>query len=84
MLPSPAQKKTLTPKPSDLLPPMTYADFEAALLALASGRQHRNLVPFLVSALRKQAPYLNGQALMFEILASGSCLADLPMAPAKH
>ncbi len=63
----------------DPLPPMTYRDFSQALELVASGRKHRNMVPFLVSALQQQAPFLNGQTLMFEILSSASCLADLPL-----
>ena len=66
---------------AEYLPPMTYADFEAALQLVASDRQHRVMVPFLVSGLRKQAPFMNGQAMMLEILCSAACLADLPMKP---
>lgn len=62
----------------DLMPPMTYRDFQAALERIASGRRHRNMAPFLVSALQQQAPFLNGEAMMFEILCSGSCMADQP------
>nr|WP_315050446.1 hypothetical protein [uncultured Brevundimonas sp.] len=60
---------------------MPYAHVEAALPLVASDRQHRVMVPFLVSGLRKQAPFMNGQAMMLEILCSAACLADLPMKP---
>ena len=65
----------------ELMPPMTYADFQQALELVASGRKHRNMIPFLVSALQQQAPFLTGQMLMFEILCSASCLSDLPKQP---
>jgi len=64
--------------PDDLLPPMTYRDFLAALERVASGRRHQKMAPFLVSALQQQAPFLTGEMLMFEILCSGSCMADQP------
>lgn len=67
--------------PDDLMPPMTYGDFQKALELVASGRTHRNMIPFLVSALQQQAPFLSGQMLMFEILCSASCLSDLPKRP---
>ncbi len=69
------------PSPEDLMPPMTYGDFQKALELVASGRTHRNMIPFLVSALQQQAPFLSGQMLMFEILCSASCLSDLPKKP---
>ncbi len=72
---------TEKPLPSDLLPPMTYQDFTNALGLVASGKKHKTMVPFLVSALRQQAPFMTGEMLMFEILCSASCLADLPSRP---
>ncbi len=65
----------------ETLPTMTFRDFQEALELVASGREHRRMVPFLVSALQQQAPFLDGQMLMFEILCSAACLADLPRKP---
>jgi hypothetical protein len=63
------------------MPPLSFRDFQEALELVASGREHRRMVPFLVSALQQQAPFLNGRMLMFEILCSAACLADLPQRP---
>lgn len=65
----------------ETLPQMSFRDFQEALELVASGREHRRMVPFLVSALQQQAPFLNGPMLMFEILCSAACLADLPRKP---
>jgi hypothetical protein len=35
------------------------------------------MIPYLVSGLREQAPYLTGQMTMFEIVRSANCLADI-------
>lgn len=75
---SPATANTTTAAADTLMPPMTFGDFENALRLVAAGRRHTLMVPFLVSALSKQAPFLNGEALMVEILSSAVCLADLP------
>lgn len=77
---SPASSSSLSAE-ADLLPPITFADFEAALEELAMERQHKAMIPFLVSALKKQAPFLTGRTIMFEILCSAICLADLPLKP---
>ena len=61
----------------DAMPGLTYRDLSVALGLIASGPDHRAMIPFLVSALREQAPYLTGQMTMFEILRSANCLADI-------
>ena len=58
------------------LPTMTYRDLIAGLESEASGDRHRAMIPFLISALQEQAPFLTGQLAVFEILRSGNCLAD--------
>ena len=55
---------------------LTYRDLSAALGQIASGPDHRAMIPYLVSALHEQAPYLTGQMTMLEILRSANCLAD--------
>lgn len=65
------------------MPIMTYRDLTVALGMVVNGSQHEAMIPYLVSALREQAPYLTGQLTMFEIVRSANCLADIgpPIAP---
>ena len=58
------------------LPSMTYRDLSEALMQVASGPAHRAMVPYLISALQEQSPFLTGRLVMFEILRSANCLAD--------
>lgn len=58
------------------LPTMTYRDLSEALTRVALGPSHRSMVPYLVSALQEQSPFLTGQLMMFEILRAANCLAD--------
>lgn len=69
--------RIFAPEPQEeFLPPMTYGDLHDALHRVTSREDHRVMVPYLVSALRQQAPFLTGQMAMFEILRTGNCLAD--------
>lgn len=61
----------------DAMPSLTYRDLTVALGLIASGPDHRAMIPYLVSGLREQAPYLTGQMTMFEIVRSANCLADI-------
>ena len=65
----------------DTLPTMTYRDLLEALSMIASGPRHRSMAPYLVSALKQQGPYLTGRLVMFEILRSANCLADVGPSP---
>lgn len=67
-----------TPCPDELLPPLTYRDLSLGLESIAQAR-NLGMVPYLVSALREQAPFLTGQMVLFEILRSANCLADEPL-----
>ncbi|WP_428152722.1 hypothetical protein [Brevundimonas sp.] len=60
-----------------LLPTMTYRDLELALGQVSVGDRHRRMIPYLVSALQEQSKFLTGQMVMFEILRSANCLADV-------
>lgn len=60
-----------------LLPAMTYRDLELALGQVTIGDRHRRMIPYLVSALQEQSKFLTGQLVMFEILRSANCLADV-------
>ncbi len=71
------ERRISAPKPQEeFLPPMTYGDLNDALHLVTSRDEHRLMVPYLVSALRQQAPFLTGQMAMFEILRTANCLAD--------
>ena len=59
------------------MPGLTYRDLSVALGLIASGPDHRAMIPYLVSALHEQAPFLNGQMTLFEILRAANCLADI-------
>lgn len=65
----------------DALPKMTYRDLIVGLELVASGDQHRAMIPYFVSALQEQAPFLSGQLAVFEILRSANCLADVGPTP---
>jgi|GEM_PF-6365426 len=60
-----------------LLPAMSYRDLELALHQVTVGDRHRRMIPYLVSALQEQSPFLTAQLVMFEILRSANCLADV-------
>ena len=68
----------LAPGQDDLLPPMTYRDLAEVLGQVSVSETHQLMVPYLVSALRRQSPYLTGRLVLFEIVRSGNCLADVP------
>ena len=69
-----------TPCPKDLLPQLTYRDLWLGLESISHGR-NLGMIPYLVSALREQVPYLTGKMVLFEILRSANCLADEPLTP---
>jgi len=62
----------------DPLPAMTYRELFESLEMVAQGG-NRAMVPYLVSALREQAPFLTARMVLFEILRSANCLADQPL-----
>lgn len=61
------------------LPPMTYRDLAEALEQVSANETHLKMVPYLVSGLHRQSPFLTGQMAIFEILRAGNCLADDPL-----
>lgn len=78
-------KRISAPAPQEeLLPPMTYGDLHDALHLVTSRDELQVMVPYLVSALRQQAPFLTGQMAMFEILRTANCLADTQAAGADR
>ena len=62
----------------DPIPAMTYRELFESLEMVAQGG-NRAMVPYLVSALREQAPFLTARMVLFEILRSANCLADQPL-----
>ncbi len=71
-------RSSKVPSLDDPLPTMTYRELSESLARVAQ-KQNRIMVPYLVSALREQAPFLTGQMVLFEILRSANCLADEPL-----
>jgi hypothetical protein len=43
---------------------------------LAPGETQRVMIPYLVSSLQKQAPFLNGEMLLKEIVSTVACVSD--------
>lgn len=43
---------------------------------LAPGETQRVMVPYLVSSLQKQAPFLNSEMLLKEIISTVACVSD--------
>lgn len=65
------------PTMEEPLPTMTFEDVARGLERVASAG-NRPMIPYLVSALHQQAPFLSGQMILFEILRSANCVADEP------
>lgn len=61
------------------LPPMTYRNLFWALEQVATEKTHQALIPHLVSGLWRHSPFLTGQMLMFEIVRTGNCVADVAL-----
>lgn len=53
-----------------------WRELERQLSALADGPAQKDMIPFMVSGLRKQAPFLSQELLLQEILAITACIAD--------
>ena len=62
------------------IPALSWSDLEEALDLVASTPVHRIMIPYLVSGLQRQAPFLTPRLILFEILRAGNCLADEPQA----
>ena len=43
---------------------------------LAPAETQRAMIPYLVSSLQKQAPFMNGELLLREIVSTVACVSD--------
>jgi hypothetical protein len=58
------------------LPSWRWTELHAALTLLAATPLQRKMVSVLLSGLAKQAPFLNRELLLSEVLAITVCVAD--------
>lgn len=59
----------------------SWTQLEAELDRLATGPVQAEMVPHLVSSLRKQSPFLSDGMLLQEVLAIAACIADRSFPP---
>lgn len=57
-------------------PPFTWGELEEALTSIAASPRQREMTPALVSATRKQAPFLPRSQVLREILSLAWVIAD--------
>lgn len=62
---------------------MTFSwnDLERQLCRLADGPAQKEMIPYLVSGIRKQRPFLTHELLLQEILSVAACMADSRFPP---
>lgn len=53
-----------------------WNELEAQLNALADGPEQLEMIPHLVSGIKKQAQFLSQELLLQEILSIAACIAD--------
>lgn len=53
-----------------------WNELEAQLNALADGPDQLEMIPHLVSGIKKQKPFLSEELLLQEILSIAACIAD--------
>lgn len=58
-----------------------WAELEAEYHRLAQGPVQAEMIRHLVNSLRKQAPFLNSETMLQEVLAIAACLADRSFPP---
>lgn len=59
-----------------------WPDLETQLMELADGPSQKEMIPFLVSGIKKQKPFLTPDMLLREILSVTACIADARFPPA--
>jgi len=62
--------------PQIVMPSFTWAELEEAMTSIAASERQREMTPALVSATRKQAPYLPRSQVLREILSLAWVIAD--------
>lgn len=58
------------------MPSFTWAELEEAMASIAASPRQRDMTPSLVSATRKQAPFLPRSQVLREILSLAWVIAD--------
>jgi hypothetical protein len=58
------------------MPSFTWAELEEAMMSIAATAGQRDMTPALVSATRKQAPFLPPSEVLREILSLAWVIAD--------
>lgn len=66
----------LNPGADQAMPSFTWAELEEAMLTIAASSRQREMTPSLVSATRKQAPFLPRTQVLREILSLAWVVAD--------
>jgi len=64
------------PESEMVSPGFTWAELEEALSSIAASERQREMTPALVSATRKQAPFLPRSQVLREILSLAWVIAD--------
>jgi len=72
----PTAGETLIPDPNAPMPSFTWAELEEAMASIAASPRQREMTPSLVSATRKQAPFLPRSQVLREILSLAWVIAD--------
>lgn len=72
----PQADEALIPGPNAPMPSFTWAELEEAMASIAASPRQREMTPSLVSATRKQAPFLPRSQVLREILSLAWVIAD--------
>ena len=59
----------------------TWSDLERQLYRLADAPAQREMIPYLVSGIRKQRPFLTNELLLQEMLSVAACMGDSRFPP---
>lgn len=73
---NPTGAEHLIPDPNAPMPSFTWAELEEAMASIAASPRQREMTPSLVSATRKQAPFLPRSQVLREILSLAWVIAD--------
>lgn len=69
-------RETPVPAADTPMPSFTWAELEEAMASIAASPRQRGMTPALVSATRKQAPFLPRSQVLREILSLAWVIAD--------
>lgn len=74
--PSSGREQPANPDTELAAPSFTWAELEEALTSIAASPRQREMTPSLVSATRKQAPFLPRSQVLREVLSLAWVIAD--------